>query len=686
MPEYKGAAYGGETKILENRFMRVEVHKRTTGWGWVEIYTPNKKLMGVLPYLSELQDNIGGKRGIMAAPRRLEALEAVEENTLEGESLLFNVHSLTNYEFAVGSFLEYMADKTERPSIIGQIRLTLEPESAVLHMDYKLTWQAYIGSGYVALRGPWLYAGVDSFGMAKSDAIFPGIEWLRSDEWSSNRSYMLAPLAERTAPHPFKVSAPLMAVSHEGDGIGLAWDPLLPLVERRPMTVSYYPQPVFSSPDAVNHANQHLMGLMLPSSATTGIENDPLPKYVTPISAGSTISLKAEVFLSKGTSLDVYTDWVKRHGLPEPSIPRYPLEDALHFIQKAYDTNFWYDDKGWCIRLQRDMAKMKQSFMMPIHTSRYLDKYGDTKLGHSLAKKYEIAKAAQEFKYFSNNPIFFNQMSREEQLKSGYDYLSEQQPDGSFIYNPDKVGGINHGDFAVNIHKPLAFSGETALEQNVVPAIHLLRLAELTGEKKFEQAACMALDFCMDYVVPDGGDVWETPLHSPNILATGHACIAYELAYRCTRKQPYRDKAIYWLRGHLVFTHLWEPRGINDLYCTKPCFCATDWATTSWVDTHVQWEVIQTLATANAFGIDWAEVDPEIDWHRYEKGIACAATHWLLDKSRADELPFDIDLQLGNIDGMLADAHDPVTGQNFGWQIIPDYLSLLIMDILERII
>jgi len=195
MPRFTEAAYGGETVVLENPFMRVEVHKRTTGWGWAEIYTPQGKLMGVLPHFSELQENLGGPRGRSAFPRRLEAPEVKRETTPLGESLLLDVHALTNYEFVRGSFLERMARPGEQPALTGQVRLTLEPDRPVLHLDYRFRWRN--GTGLVALRGPWLLAGADSFGQAKTDAIFPGVEWLRGGEWSSNRSNMLPPFSDR---------------------------------------------------------------------------------------------------------------------------------------------------------------------------------------------------------------------------------------------------------------------------------------------------------------------------------------------------------------------------------------------------------------------------------------------------------------------------------------------------------
>jgi hypothetical protein len=687
MPRFSEASYGGETVVLENQRMRVEVHKRTTGWGWAEIFTPEGKLMGVLPHFSELQDTLGGQRGTMIAPRRLEAPDVKRESTPQGESLVLQVHALINYDFLKGSFLETMANPAEQPILAGQVRLTLEPDQAVLHLDYRFRWQAVYG--LVALRGPWLLAGANSYGQAKTDAIFPGIEWLRAGEWSSSQNDMLPPFSNRTAPHPFKVSAPLMAVSHDGIGIGLAWEALQPLAERRPLEVKYYPQPVFSSPDAVYHADRHLMGLMIPSAVATGRENDPMPHRITPCDPLTTFTFKAEIFLAQGTSLDVFTDWVERHGLPEPSTPRRPLDKALEQIAQAYDSNLWIEGKGWGMNLKNSLIHTDFHPSEPAFMRRYLREYGGTELGRSLAEKFAVAAAVPGFGLQSRDPFHLDGLDRKQQLKHGRELLAAQRADGAFPYEPQgrhasSHAGLNHLPLAQNLYRPLGMAGDTALDLNAVPALELLRLAELTSEQEFKKAAYRALDYCLPMLVPDGGDWWETPLHSPNLLSAGHAAIAYELAYQASGEQRYRTKAIYWLRALLTFTHLWEPLGVTDLYCTKPCLCATDWVTNSWVDTHVQWEVVQSLALAGELGIDWVQVDPAIDWHRYAEGIASAATHWILDKSRAAELPYSEDLALGNLDGVLADAHDPITGQNWGMQLEADYVALLLMDVLER--
>ena len=79
----------------------------------------------------------------------------------------------------------------------------------------------------------------------------------------------------------------------------------------------------------------------------------------------------------------------------------------------------------------------------------------------------------------------------------------------------------------------------------------LTKLAELTGEESFRLGARKALDFCLPMQRPEGGDYWETPLHSPNLLAAGHAAIAYYLGYRAFDDPRYLDKGIHWIRALL---------------------------------------------------------------------------------------------------------------------------------------
>ncbi len=74
MPTYKHATYAGETIVLENKALRLEMHKRVTGWGWGEIYTPQGKCMCVLDHLGELMlrdQEIPHAPGSARSPARL---------------------------------------------------------------------------------------------------------------------------------------------------------------------------------------------------------------------------------------------------------------------------------------------------------------------------------------------------------------------------------------------------------------------------------------------------------------------------------------------------------------------------------------------------------------------------------------------------------------------------------------
>ncbi len=108
MPRYHNATWAGKTRVLENDFVRIEVHNRKTGWAFVEFYTKKGKLMGVLPYLVGVQENEGGPRGNLASFRRIESQEVKEEHTAEADALIFDVHALTFGEYTKDSFVEFL--------------------------------------------------------------------------------------------------------------------------------------------------------------------------------------------------------------------------------------------------------------------------------------------------------------------------------------------------------------------------------------------------------------------------------------------------------------------------------------------------------------------------------------------------------------------------------------------------
>ena len=671
MPVYEDAAYGGESATIENSSLRAEFHKRPKGWGWAEVFTPSGRLMAVLDHLGEVK--IPG----LDVPLRMEAEEYRLEQDGDAQRLIFPVRLTTLNEMVAGTeFKRFVKSPLNETAMEGTVVVTLAQEAPVLRLEYRFRLLTDLAVSWV--RGPWLKVGANSFGAAKDDGIFPGLEWLQGDEWSSGTDWFQHPWALRVAPHPFKVAVPVMAISHGGTGVGLSWNPLAPVFSHQ-----RYAQPVFASPNFVDRRNNHLMGLMLPllerSQPENALEAEP-PLW---LRINDTVAFEAEASLVEGNSLSVVVDWVRRHGLPEPSEPRYPLPEALERIARAYDSNLWYEGKGWGGARLTGIMREPQP-VEPRFIERYISRDPDGDTARRLAEKLAWVRAQSRSRERKER--------REEARARGERMLAEQRADGSFPFDPDgKHSRPNHMGVAAGTCKPLGAKGDTAVDLCMGPARELLLLARETGDRSFVEAARRALDYCLPMQRPEGGDWWETPLHSPNLLAAGNAAIAYYLGYNATDDPRYLRKAVHWIRSLLPFTHLWQPSEVPQLYNTKPCFAATCWWLSNWVTNHVQWEVLRTFADSRRLGLDWGEIDPEIDWHRYEKGITVAVLRWMIDHTdeRSMEkisflfVPLE-EFRSGAMDGMYHDSHDCTNGTYRGGPIMPDIIAVSLLNVLER--
>ncbi len=59
LPQYKRAIYANETATLENNYIRLDIHKRNSGWGWGEVYSTSGKLMCVFEHLGDVVHLLG---------------------------------------------------------------------------------------------------------------------------------------------------------------------------------------------------------------------------------------------------------------------------------------------------------------------------------------------------------------------------------------------------------------------------------------------------------------------------------------------------------------------------------------------------------------------------------------------------------------------------------------------------
>lgn len=664
-PCYRKTGYANESITLKNDFIEINFFKRISGWGWGEIYTPSGKLIGVLEHLGEL------KICDQDIPIRLESNTFLKKQTSEGESLTFNVKSMVICEMLNGtSFENWMHYSFNEPAITGTVTFTLDPYSPLVKLNYDLIATGNYYAHYV--RGPWIKVGESSFGIKKDDAILPGVDWVVNDEWTSGTDFFKDPWALRVVPHPNKVTIPIMAISYQGDGIGLSWDPTH-IVSRWFNYRSQYIQPIFSAPNFVDRMNNNLMGLMIPDASIEGHENEIYANIPLELKKGQKINFEAELWLSKGNSMNVIIDWIKRHGLPEPSSPKWSYEETLKRIANAYNTNMWHEGKGFGI-IQGESSQIGGA---PTFLVRYANEHKNTQLGKEL-----LAKMKAIGQNIDNNDIKADSKEEKQKLvKVGEHLLGLQQSDGSFTFDPSGWH-YRKDDFkvAATLIEPMGQEGETALDITILPATELLEIGQKTGDQRFFDAAKKGFDFCMFMKRPEGGDFWECPLHAANLLAAGHAAIGNYLAYKQFGDLKYKEKAIYWIRSLLPFTHLWETKNIKMLYNTKPVLSSSDWYFANWVRDHVQWEILSVFSKSSTKGIYWDEIDPEIDWMRYYKGVTNAAIRWInihTDQNwRPHNIPETYDNYLkGMYDYCFPDTHNSVTGNYGGMFIQPSVIA-----------
>ncbi len=666
MPRYMDAAYGGETVVLENEHVRLEVHKRLTGWGWGELFVPDGdrgwQFYAVLEHLAEL-DAEG-----LPHPLRLEAPSYETSETDGTQELRFAVRTQE-----IEPPNAYYGNESP---MAGTVVLSLADDEAII--GYRLEVEAQFVFKLKRLRGAWLRVGADSSGAAKDDAIFPGIEWLDGDEWSSGTDWFEHPERLRLTPHPHKVAFPCMAISQDGVGLGLWYEPdTLSTVSPSgyPSQLLRFPQPVFASPNFVDCRNDHIMGLMWPSVRQGLKENALSADPSVMLRKGFRIWLNAEIAVVPGRSLDVVVAWTQRYGMPDPGEPRYPWREAYDRIMNACNTNLWLEGEGWA---RRWAYRGEGSPVVPNEVRRYIEEGDDAELVAGLKEKVAWCDAQESEAGRRDHPLgrpLGAILAQPDRTKEFADALLELQTDeGDFPFEPQGRHQTAHGGNAA-YWRPLGQAGQSAVDLCATAAMALMIAHDRVGREAYKDAAHKALEFAMRFQRPEGGDWWETPLRSPNLLAAGNAAMAYYKGYEVFGDERYRDRAIWWIRGMIPFTHLWEPQDLPMIYNTKPCLNTTAWFLSDWVSKHVQWEVLRVFSMSDDFGWDWAEIDPEVDWATFEKGVTAAVLRWMVDHEDPDwmfrcEYPIEW-IKDGAWDTLWADTFDPVNGSYGGGPIGP---------------
>ena len=426
-------------------------------------------------------------------------------------------------------------------------------------------------------------AGAGSFGEAKDQAVFGGLEYLDKNEPSRSEADILGPESQRQLPENYKITLPLMAVQQAKNYIGLTWD-------GDPKFSA-----LFDSPDRIYHSGGHLMAFVFPGSAPESRDTGSLLPYEpTILTANSPLIFKCALIGGAGESVVPAIQQTFARLNPPPISSLTPdLQTAIR-IEAA----------GWLDSKLREGGKFHHAFpgTYPLQpagdAALWLDYLATITADKSLAARLKVAQneilsaiPPEELNYSGVGHVRTpapallygaTTQNAERAAVIGRSLLHEFEPDGSVRYQkPEKGNDLSRKHFAPDANGLTAQRVATVLELAIfsgdadltAEGIRLLR-----GLAKFKNT------------VPRGAQTWEVPLHTPDILAAANLVRAYALGYELTGEQEFYQSAEYWAWTGLPFVYLRNPTGqAVGAYATIAVFGATQWVAPNWMGLPVQW-------------------------------------------------------------------------------------------------
>ena len=504
---------------------------------------------------------------------------------------------------------------------------------------------------------PWLtlFPGLGTFGRQKTQGLLAGLEYL-ADEPSSSEADITTPEHVRRVPDPVKIAFPLMAIAQDGHYIGLIWEP------------SDRVAPVFDSPDRVYRSDAHVMALTAPAIGEMRFENDLIAHTPFEIKAHQPLKTRVTVLGGRGeTVVPAIKKYVALEGLPDLPQPEGGFDAAVKLLAHG-----WLDsaiNEGGVFRhaVWGDAFRAGPAGDAPMYIDWLANVAEDADLTARLVQARDLAvtKMPPGRPYISTvshtrtpaAPFVFGGLYPyvQQRCAQAGNALGQFDERGVKRYRPGKVDyGRTH--FADHANGHAALDVALALEAATLSADP--DLIERGLELLDRQTALYAR------TVPRGAQVWEVPLHTPDVLASAYLVRAYTLGYLISGRREHLDQARYWAWTGVPFVYLVNPTdGAVGPYATIAVLGATNWKAPSWFGRPVQW---CGLVYASALHL-LSAYDPQGPWDTIAKGITAAGLQmtWpVTDEKRQGLLPdfFHLRAQLSDgpaINPGTVQAHVP---------------------------
>lgn len=499
------------------------------------------------------------------------------------------------------------------------LRFSLKDNASMVDFSYVLSPNKDVG--VLGVYGPTLHIGEGTFGGDKVDALFPGLEWLVDNEQSSNTLDIHGPGHLRLVPAWYEITVPAMAVSTGDHMVGLIWDAM-----QKWGGVHVCPSAIFSSPNWYQGQNNHLVGLFLPSTRGGWVtKGEYWASKPYQLGAGKKIRLEASLVARSGEgSLGIIDAWIERFGVPElQDLPRSIQEEVELCREGLMDTLWSEEKKGWRPSFEKEPRNIPEF-------ATYL--WVDSLLTNDPAVKERLRDRVWEVidqtgpgaianAWHFDLPFYVGYLNEAlQRARVGVMGIEKTQGEsGEWVFSP--------GEGMEELGNP----GETASGLIATPAEILLRWARISGDEEALKKGLKALEYMEEHHldVPRAAQIWEVPVHTPDILASAKACEAYLEAYIITGEEHYLERARYWARTGLPFVFFWSTEDRKVMKGADISVFGASWyVSPGWFGKPVQW-----CGLAYAYSlVQLAEYDNSFPWEQIAELIVRSAMWQQVDE------------------------------------------------------